>query len=433
MRPSAILTVCCLALLGCSESGLSGAGPEQVGGEDTGPTIRVEPAELSFEALGVGCDTDTLVRISNIGTETLEVDVPSLVGEHAGEYTLDLDASFSLEPSESVEGLVSFVPAGDGLANASIFVTSNDIDRPELNVPLLGQAADGEWVMTDDFLQNEVSDVDVLFVIDNSSSMAPEQANVADNISGFFQWFQDLGVNYHMGVITTDVVQAGHAGELRGDPKFITPDTPNPAQQLATSVEVGEIDEGVESGLAALKLALSAPMVDGANAGFYREDAHLSVIILTDEPEQSNRRSQHYIDFLTNLKGDPSKVSVSAIVGDRGDGCQGQCPAGPTGAQPGDKYLDVQEAFPGVFQSICSCDFRPAMEAVGLTSAGILVSFGLSRVPSDFGRIEVRVDGELSSAWVYDQGANAVIFDTDSIPDGRSDIFISYPVVGGCP
>ncbi len=432
MRPSALITVCVLALVACSESGLHGWDDPALGGMDGGPRIRVEPAEVIFDEVGLGCETDALVRISNVGDESLHVEVPVLLGERAADYGIDLAEALELAPLESREAVVSFTPTADGEASAALFVASNDVDRPEVNVPLLGASGDGEWMMTDDFVQNDVSAVDVLFVIDNSSSMAPEQANVANNIAGFFQWFQDLGVDYHMGVITTDVVQPGHRGELRGQPKFISPATEFPAQRLAESVEVGEEDMGVESGLAALELALTSPMVDGPNAGFYRDDAHLSVIILTDEPEQSERGSAHYIAFLNDLKGDPNDISVSAIVGDRGTGCQGQCGGVPTGAQPGDKYIDVQEAFPGVFQSICGCDLRPAMEDVGLTSAGVRVTFPLSRVPADVDRIVVTVNNVVSGDWTYDAGPNAVVFDTDAIPDGRSDIFVTYPVVGPC-
>ncbi len=432
MRPSVLATLSVLALLGCNESGLHTVDDEQVGGEESGPVIRVEPAEVTFDEVGVFCSTDTLVRISNVGTETLEVGVPALLGERAVDYEIDLAETLSLEPLESREATVTFTPAADGDSTAALFISSNDLARPELNVPLQGTSGDGEWLMTDDFVQNDIQAVDVLFVIDNSSSMGPEQALVADNIATFFQWFRALGVDYHMGVITTDVVQPGHAGELQGSPKYITQNTSEPEATLAAAVGVGTDDMGVESGLAALKLALSEPMLSGANAGFYRDDAHLSVIILTDEPEQSNRGSAHYIDFLADLKGDPLEVSVSAIVGDREDGCQGQCGGTPVGAQPGDEYIDVQEAFPGVFQSICSCDFRPAMEAVGITSAGIVVSFPLSRTPNDLARIEVTVNGVVHEQWEYDQGANAVVFNTDSIPDGRSDIFVTYPVVGPC-
>ena len=102
------------------------------------------------------------------------------------------------------------------------------------------------------------------------------------------------------------------------------------------------------------------------------------------------------------------------------------------GPAAGDKYIDVQEAFPGVFASICGCDFGGAMEGVGLASAGIRAVFELSSVPSDPGRIEVVIDGETNLEWTYDASANAVVFPPDAIPAGLANIFITYPVVGAC-
>lgn len=48
-------------------------------------------------------------------------------------------------------------------------------------------------------------DVDILFMIDNSPSMSPKQKALADNIPKFIQSIESFGVNYHVGIITSDV------------------------------------------------------------------------------------------------------------------------------------------------------------------------------------------------------------------------------------
>jgi hypothetical protein len=48
-------------------------------------------------------------------------------------------------------------------------------------------------------------DVDILFVIDNSPSMSPKQKALAENIPKFIQKIDSFGVNYHVGIVTTDV------------------------------------------------------------------------------------------------------------------------------------------------------------------------------------------------------------------------------------
>jgi hypothetical protein len=48
-------------------------------------------------------------------------------------------------------------------------------------------------------------DVDILFMIDNSPSMSPKQAALAKNIPIFIKKIESFGVNYHVGIVTSDV------------------------------------------------------------------------------------------------------------------------------------------------------------------------------------------------------------------------------------
>jgi hypothetical protein len=434
MRTITVLLSLSLSVLlagACSDSGLHSYPDGALGPDVPGPRIEVIPARLNFDEVGIGCDTDELLRIRNVGTETLLVEVPTFTSEDFG-FDTEITETLSLSPDEMVEVNVIFLAAGDGDYGGTLSLASNDPTRPRVDVPLAGIGTDDEHIRTDDFTQNERSAVDVLFIIDNSSSMSQEQEAVADNISDFFQSFLELNLDYHMGVITTDIVNPAQSGRLQGSPAFISDEAPDPQGQLAQAVSVGDNDMGDESGLAAMELALSEPVLSNENAGFIRDDALLSIIILSDEPEQSNRDSRHYIDFLGTVKDDPTQISVSTIVGDRDWGCQGVCGGRPTGAQPGDKYIDVQEAFPGVFESICACDYSPAMEAVGLASAGFRSVFELSRVPLDARQIEVTVNGQITMLWHYNPETNSIEFELDAIPQGLATIYISYPVDGSC-
>ena len=54
-------------------------------------------------------------------------------------------------------------------------------------------------------LSERLPDVDILFVIDNSPSMAPKQKALSANISRFIAGIEKLKINYHIGIVTTDV------------------------------------------------------------------------------------------------------------------------------------------------------------------------------------------------------------------------------------
>jgi len=51
--------------------------------------------------------------------------------------------------------------------------------------------------------------VDLVFVINNSPSMAPHQQRIAENLRRFRQLFDARGLDYRIGVLTTDFVDAG--------------------------------------------------------------------------------------------------------------------------------------------------------------------------------------------------------------------------------
>src|ERR1700678_1486056 len=50
--------------------------------------------------------------------------------------------------------------------------------------------------------------LDILWVVDNSSSMAPLQANMTANFQSFISSFQNLGYDYRMTVTGTDAYKA---------------------------------------------------------------------------------------------------------------------------------------------------------------------------------------------------------------------------------
>lgn len=427
-------TTCLSALLvtmACSDNSLQTfeePDPPPFVDDERAPDIQVEPATLAFDGVGAGCDGTRTLTVTNVGDLLLTVTGVTLAG--SPEFGID-DVSLQLAPQESTTLDVSFAPLAQEAYEAQISVLSNDPDEAEVVVPVDGLAEGGGW-MLDQHTQNGEGMVDVLFVIDNSGSMEDHQDKVADNIASFFDWFQTLDLDYHMGVVTTDVVDPDQSGLLQGSPTFITPSTSSAQSALAEAVAVGENDWGDEQGLAAMELALSEPALSGHNAGFLRDGAFLSIILLSDEPEQSGPDAAHYVAFLAGVKPDVSLLSVSVIVGDPGSGCGELCGWDWVDAEPGDKYAAVQQAYPGVFESVCTCDFTEALQDIGWTSAGFRSTFELSQVPPEPSQIEVTVDGSPATGWDYDASINAVVFQEASIPEAFAVVEIGYPLEGGC-
>ncbi len=112
----------------------------------------------------------------------------------------------------------------------------------------------------------------------------------------------------------------------------------------------------------------------------------------------------------------------------------------------------------GIFQSICSDDYGPVLDALGFGAAGLSRKFSLSQNPDCRETVPccgdsepdcdleaplcVTVDGEVvpndrETGWIYDLGSNSVFFDGDEVPGPGARVVLRYrlfPALGapGC-
>ena len=154
--------------------------------------------------------------------------------------------------------------------------------------------------------------VDLLFVIDDSGSMADQQDSLIASFPGFVAGIQSrLGhaQSYHIGVVTTEDYQANAAGcrqigdlitqtggpassmsacgPFAGGHSWMGETEPNLAQKFACAGKVGAggaSDERIARAIMnALEPARNAP--GACNAGFSRPESLLIVVIITDEDD----------------------------------------------------------------------------------------------------------------------------------------------------
>lgn len=144
----------------------------------------------------------------------------------------------------------------------------------------------------DAITQVTVPAVDVLFVIDNSCSMEEEQRALRQSFPEFMTYFLGSGLDYHVGVVSTDMDWSNRdAGVLIGDSSggssYIDPSysEEDAVASFSDRASLGTMGSGTEKGKDAAWAALVSN-VDTANAGFYRDDADLSVIVISDERDQ---------------------------------------------------------------------------------------------------------------------------------------------------
>jgi hypothetical protein len=170
--------------------------------------------------------------------------------------------------------------------------------------------------------QDGCQKVDLLFVIDDSDSMQEDQASLVSSFPGFVSGIETLVdvADYHVGVITSDeytsnppgcdvyggLVTATHGyhssesvcGPFANGKNFMTA-----ADQLdvdfGCTAMVGASGHSDEHPMEAMTTAVSPALVNGCNEGFFRDDAVLVIVMITDEEDD------YYVDLWGTEIGSP--------------------------------------------------------------------------------------------------------------------------------
>ncbi|MEZ4238653.1 MAG: hypothetical protein R3F59_21375 [Myxococcota bacterium] len=285
---------------------------------------------------------------------------------------------------------------------------------------------------TDAFLQSTTPVVDILFTIDNSCSMEDEQAALAANFPSFIQYFEGSGLDYHIGVVSTDLFDPSHSGRLRTAQgvNFIAPDTPDAEGVFTEMASMSTEGAGVERGLGATWLALEG-LKNTFNAGFRRDNAEMHTIVISDEEDQTLDTlisEDEFISWYGGLTVDARDRSFSSIVK-------------LTGLRRGTTYLEVTDAIGGITWSIDAGEWGQVLDMLGVQASGVKHEFFLSQLPLE-GTIEVEVEDPTGTVrpfyestdeppvdgWTYDRQRNSVSF-VSYIPEDGARIVIRYTLL----
>jgi hypothetical protein len=273
--------------------------------------------------------------------------------------------------------------------------------------------------------------VDTLFIVDNSCSMENNQDKLTANFPNFINFFTSSGLDYHVGVVSTDMDAPSSSGKLRevNGERWIDPETNDPNGVFEIMAGMGISGSGTEKGLEAGYTALEKLIDPGKyNEGFVREDATLHLIVISDEEDQSNSPDRdEFTDWLLDYKDEPDQVSFSSIVWQPG------VPPTIYGESSGDDYIFVTNHVGGINFDINQSDWSVVLEELGVQAAGLKREFFLSQIPV-VDTIEVTIrDGAAVTAfgndeWFYTEGRNSVTFNT-FIPDPMTEIHITYQIL----
>ncbi|HEY8271230.1 MAG TPA: hypothetical protein VIG33_10115 [Pseudobdellovibrionaceae bacterium] len=242
--------------------------------------------------------------------------------------------------------------------------------------------------------------IDILFIDDNSASMDPKQASLGTKFSGFVT--ELLKIDWQIGITTTDC-SAGPYGicgsllPLTGiNSKILTPSVANYQTVFNNSIQrpetagclsTGTCPSGNSEPLLSATTAMNKYNTD--NNGFFRANADLAIVILSDADERqtgganyANRPTQLVAAF-NNIWPSDKKLKVYSIIVKPGDAsCLSSMKAGSGGFSFfGDLIDQTVNLTSGLSTSICAPDYSLTLKGIGESVRTLTNSVELAHTP----------------------------------------------------
>lgn len=245
---------------------------------------------------------------------------------------------------------------------------------------------------------------DILIVIDNSGSMNKEQQNMAQRFATFIDQLNNL--DWRVAIVTTDVAKDADKKDGRflkfdntvlqstSDVYFIHSGMDKAAAKAAFAATIqrpASEGSGHEQGIAASLRAIKrsqdpATVVASApNRSFFRPDAVLSTVVVTDANETNNlgtqdqNKPQFWFDSVRALW--PTKpFSFNSIIVKSGDSA---CLNINGNEDYGVSYEHLSNLTGGIIGSVCASDYGSQLAQMGQAVANLRRTVSLNCAPLD--------------------------------------------------
>jgi len=339
--------------------------------------------------------------------------------------------------------ILSLLWGCSGGSTSSTSSTSSTAPTPPSATARSGLTADTGHVEVEERFGVVAHAVDVLFVVDNSCSMAPHQQALAEGFPQFLDALDGAFLDYHVGLTSTDIepdsrcggldmALVGRLAEVDGY-RWLDADTPGAHDLFAKMALLGTDGSGCEKGLGASHKAI-VERSDGYNEGFRRQLAPLHTVFVSDEEDQTDDDSPPVVTLAEYASWAASLPATSAIhtitcteVVEAATGL----PSCPGEAYLGTRYHHLREHVGGVGGSILEpYPWLQIAEAVQVDQDDVFV---LAQVPDEASlAVEVhRPDGSIEGLpFTYDAARQAVVVTGTALAEDE-EVVVTYVAAAG--
>jgi hypothetical protein len=392
-----------------AQGGANGSGDTAVTGGQTGSNTAGTDGSTAGGSTG-GTTTGGVEGATTSGQTTAGSADGSATGGTTGSTTGDTTGSAAGGTTGPTTGGANYGDCNNG--------HGNDWDRIDESNPNVGLESKCKREIFRQ-VSKTAKKLDVVWIIDNSGSMADEQASLGANFSAFIDNFITKDVDFRMAVTTTDVSSADRKGRLvQGSDTKLTAaraqaDEARFKEDFTTLVRVGTRGSGNEKGLEA-----SEGFMQKYAKTFLRDDAYLAIVVVSDEEDQSAQSVKHYTEYIKSFKAHAGLVKIYTIADvnrtNFGNGIA-------TGA---DRYVEASTQTAGVVADIRN-DFHRSLGEMGESIINLLDSFALANDPVP-GTLRVFVNGAETTRYSFDETSRSIRFDAGNLPPVGAEVRVQY-------
>ncbi len=279
-----------------------------------------------------------------------------------------------------------------------------------------------------EYTAKEAGLLDILVVVDNSSSMSEEQAKLAPQLEPLLSYIDQT--NWRIGFIKTEHVDNSclHAIIEKGTDRSVL------AANFRSAVNVGTKLGTEEEGIRQAHLALTCTQTPWLRTG-----SSLAILIVSDEDNCTNglgcpsspwKSEEPFIEFLKTIREVGETARVYGLYWQPEKKGQGKSCA--TGNAQANIYQRLVKETKGTDGSICAESYDDILRAISLDMKQIIrTQFPLASVPNA-GTVKVLVDNKVLPSSKFSTSGSIVEIEKDQNIKTDAIIKIEYEV-GGTP
>ena len=320
-------------------------------------------------------------------------------------------------------------PSGGSLDGGTISIGPMDTGRHRLQIVATdreGQIHERseEWTVNSQFnmeeqtlqVLREKDKIDVLFVVDNSSSMKYEQQKIGEGFSNFIA--QLNGLDWRIGIITTDgnektlyldfanvsgdaspetVISdwtGGRLASLTGVDfwdsnvkkyPYLTPNVKDVQKVFSKNIERRELGSNFEQGIYTTYRAVERAVANNTKENrvlneFFRQEAALAVVVISDEDDSGSLTRNNPENLIAHVKrsfGEDKIFQFHSIIAHTQSCLDGK------GEDYGYNYEKLSRLTGGIVGDICSDNYGRILSDIGNGMSNLTKTYEMKCVPQD--------------------------------------------------